>query len=234
MNRSSESILIGEIRTAVERTFATAVPEYEEDFQLALARELGECQRELLMTFSPPRHVAQRPPPLAISYCASRGKTLSFEGRDPCSGSRRKLDILWLRQGRRVALELKFVRQWKSDVYGYEVLRDLHRLERLVSARCGNVVHHLGAETERFAVFATRVGDYFEEGPSKEPAPFRIHHGRNTKAAYWVQYDQPSHRTRWYDYPPFFLANAYSFTWTTLANAEWRLLIVHVPSQVEG
>jgi hypothetical protein len=80
---------------------------------------------------------------------------------------------------------------------------------------------------DRYAIFLTTVGDYWTNGTTREPKPFRLSNGRSIPAGYWVQYDQPSAATRWHDYVPFHLANPYTFNWHDLG-ACGRVLIIHV------
>jgi hypothetical protein len=113
-------------------------------------------------------------------------------------------------------------------VYGYEFLKDLHRLERLERLRSGGEVWE--PREDRYAVFLTTVSDYWGGGRTREPEPFRLTHGRSIPAEYWVQYTQPSAVTRWHGYPPFFLSNSYTFVWNDLGSGG-RCLVVRVLEQ---
>jgi hypothetical protein len=199
----------------------------EADFQGRLVRSLGTCDTELQMTFDVPAHAPRRPPTGAIVECASKGKQLDPDGKDACSGSRRKLDILWHVGGQHVPIELKLVTKRKSDVYGYEFLKDMHRLERLRS-----VAGQAELTEARFAVFATCESLYWKNAPP-EPEPFRLFDGRAIPARHWVQYNQYSARTLWFDYPPFYLANPYRFDWLDAAPFG-RFLLVSVRRQQSG
>ena len=121
-------------------------------------------------------------------------------------------------------IELKLATAPKSDVYGYPFLKDLHRLERLRA-----LAGHGDLSETRFAIFATSEALYWTYGPP-QPVAFRLFDGRSTPAGFWVQYDQPSARTRWFDYPPFHLANAYRFEWRE-AGTFGRFLMVAVRRQ---
>lgn len=216
---------LGDLAAAV-RTVLTAPPRPtdEADLQRRLVAALGTCDVELPMVFDPPAVPPCQPPPSAVAECAAKGKLLDPAGKDPCSGSGRSLDVLWHVDGNHVPVELKLVTARKSDVYGYQFLKDLHRLERLRAAAGRENL----TET-RFAIFATSEAVYWTDGPP-EPVPFRLFDGRATPARFWVQYDQPSARTRWLDYPPFHLANAYRFEWRD-AGPFGRFLLVPVMRQ---
>lgn len=97
-----------EIASAVEAVCNSKATYADESlFQVALAEHLGNCKRELMMEFAPPRLLPRKPPTSAMAECAAKGKTLSPEGKDPCSGSRRKLDILWHSSHGAIPIELK-------------------------------------------------------------------------------------------------------------------------------
>lgn len=196
----------------------------EADFQRRLVDILGKCDVEVPMSFDAPANPALKPTSKAIAECAAKGRRLDPEGVDPCSGKHRSLDVLWHVDDLHVPVELKLVTSRKSDVYGYQFLKDLHRLERLSTA--GGIANL--AET-RFAVFATSIPAYWTDGPP-EPVVFRLFDSRCTPKGMWIQYDQPSERTRWLDYPPFHLANSYEFRWRNV-EPFGRVLIVPVDRQ---
>jgi hypothetical protein len=208
------------------RTVLTAPPSPcdEADFQDRLAAALGTRDIELRMVFDPPAFAPRPPGADAVAACAAKGRSLDNTGRDPCSGSLRKLDALWHVEGQHVPVELKLVNVRKSDVYSYDVLNDIHRLERLRSA--GGLEDLADV---RFVVFASREPAYWTDAPP-EPEPFRLFDGRATPARHWVQYNQKSPVTLWHKYPPFHLANPYVFKWR---DAGWfgRFLLVSVRRQ---
>ena len=191
----------------------------ERDFQVALAAALGGADRELLMTFDHPPIPAQRPSAEDVAFCAERNKTLVPEGKDPCDGRSRKLDILW----NDVPIELKSATKVKADVCGYLFLKDIHRLERLSSVAIGAAV----ADT-RFAVYVSSDPDLWSRKWSNAPD---IRDGRVLEPGHWVQYEQQSPRTRWFDYPPFYLAGRYKLEWMPLSNGA-KYLLVPVRKQV--
>ncbi|MBM3973776.1 MAG: hypothetical protein FJ301_06710 [Planctomycetes bacterium] len=193
----------------------------EEEFHAAMSQQLGHCSNKVRVAFAPARLPAKRPFPPDIQECSRKGKMLAPEGKDPCGGRRVALDIHWKTDGESVPIELKYRPHWNSDVYGYAFLKDLHRLERLPDMEWA---------PHRYAVFLTPVDDYWSSSATREPKPFRLTHGHRTPARYWVQYDQPSAATRWFDYPPFFLWHPYEFTWHDIRNAG-RCLVVRVRSQ---
>jgi hypothetical protein len=197
----------------------------EAAFETALATTLGSCERELRASFAPPTLPARRPPQSAIDELAAKNpaRRLPHAGIDPCA-PRAKLDILWRSPVGPVPIELKFCSKWKADTNGYQFLKDLHRLERMTAAG----PHSLLADT-RFAAFVTREPVYWR-GERPEPKPFWLANGRRINPGYWVQYDQKSADTLWLSYPPFFLANAYQFTWHEL-RPEWKCLLVEVQPQ---
>jgi hypothetical protein len=197
----------------------------ENDLQVALVESLGDSERELVAAFDPPKHLPRRPPPSAIEDLSRRSpsRRVPQEGRDPCARAAR-VDILWNTPVGKVPIELKFCARRKADVYGYQFLKDLHRLERLIAAG-----GYSSISADRFAVFVTREPVYWE-GRRPEPEPFWLTHGRRIGPRYWVQYDQQSADTLWYSYPPFYIAGAYQFGWLDLA-PEWRYLLVRVRHQ---
>jgi hypothetical protein len=197
----------------------------EDRFQAALAEALGPVERELAASFEAPLLPPKQPPRAAIEALARAQppKILPPEGKDPCARGA-KLDLLWQRSGEAIPLELKYVTERKSDVYGYAVLKDIHRLERMRAAGS-----HPRLSAQRFCVFVTTEPVYWTGG-RPEPAPFWLQEGRRIGPSYWVQYDQPSPNTLWYSYPPFFLANAYEFRWQDHGRAG-RSLVVAVRPQ---
>ncbi len=197
----------------------------ESAFQASLSSVLGSCERELPVSFAPPALRRLRPPQSAIDELAERRglRPVPPDGIDPCA-KRAKLDILWHSPCGAIPIELKYCSRRKSDTYGYQFLKDLHRLERMITAG----VHTTLSEC-RYAAFATREQVYWKGG-RPEPEPFWLTHGRRVDAGYWVQYDQESTMTRWVSYPPFFLVNAYAFKWQDL-QADWKCLLVEVRPQ---
>jgi hypothetical protein len=197
----------------------------EAAFQSALALTLGSCERELAASFAPPALPPRLPPQSAIDELAAKSpaRRLPPAGVDPCA-LRAKLDILWRSPVGPVPIELKYCSRWKADTNGYQFLKDVHRLERMTAAGS----HPLLADT-RFAAFVTKEPVYWR-GERPEPRPFWLANGRRISSGYWVQYDQKSADTLWLSYPPFFLANAYEFTWHEL-RPEWKCLLVEVRPQ---
>jgi hypothetical protein len=194
-------------------------------FQAALAAALRDADRELRCSFAAATRTRLRPPQDAIDALAGRTspRTLAPEGRDPCS-SRAKLDILWHSPVGPCPIELKYCANWKADSNGYQFLKDLYRLERMVSA--GPFIR---LSDVRLAAFVTRESVYWL-GRKPEPRPFWLTEGRQIDAGYWVQYDQTSADTLWFSYPPFFLANSYTLNWYALHD-DWKCLLVRVAPQ---
>lgn len=81
---------------------------------------------------------------------------------------------------------------------------------------------------KRFAVFVTTESVYWTGG-RPEPEPFWLTDLGGREERTWVQYDQSSPDTLWYSYPPFFLANSYSFRWEDLGAAGRYLLVTVFP-----
>jgi len=211
-----------ELRSVLENLFSENTRIYNEaGLQINLGMKLKDCDPELPMTFSPPRFPPKTPPSTALEALAPL--KVKPEGIDPCK-PRACLDLLWRTDASNIAIELKFVREWKSDTYGYEFLKDLHRLERLSAVR-----GHESIEDQRFAIFVTREEVYWQ-GRRPEPEPFWISEGMIRPSNYWVQYDQQSPRTLWIDYPPFYLANSYNFRWRDLSDG-FRYLMIEVRPQ---
>lgn len=202
---------------------ATTFPS-EDAFQAAFTAALGDCERELRAAFAPPVHPPRRPPLAALDELERRRTPVPPEGRDPCARAA-KLDVLWAGS---VPIELKYRTQWNADTYGYMFLKDLHRLERMVAAGA-----HTKLSSQRYAIFVTTEAVYWK-GARPEPEPFWLTDGRAIGPRYWVQYDQPSPDTRWYRYPPFYLANSYTFTWHDLGRAGRYLLLEVLPPQAAG
>ena len=197
----------------------------EAAFQAALAAALGHCERELRASFAAPLIPPRRPPQSAIDELARRKppRVLPGDGIDPCA-ARAKLDILWHSPAGPVPIELKFCSKWKADTNGYQFLKDLHRLERMIAAG----THRPLAEI-RLAAFVTNERVYWR-GERPEPQPFWLSEGRQLGGGYWVQYDQQSADTLWRSYPPFFLANEYELKWRDL-RPTWKCLLVEVRPQ---
>jgi len=216
------SHLHGVVRDVFTRTTAF---DDEDQFQGAFAAQLGDAERELRATFAPPLHPPRRPPQAAIDELARRKPPIRLdpEGRDPCAKAAR-LDVLWRSPVGLVPIELKYVKARASDVYGYQVLKDLHRLERMIGAG-----GHERLSDCRFAIFATTEPVYWKGG-RPEPEPFWLTDGSRRPSRAWIQYDQPSAHTLWYGYPPFYLANSYEFIWQDLGRSG-RYLLIEVARQ---
>jgi hypothetical protein len=169
--------LLDAIRAVVSRT----PPATEAAFQAALARELGSSERELRAAFAPPAIAWRRPPQAAIDALAGKmpARVLPNEGRDPCVRGAR-LDILWHAQHGAVPIELKHCAVWKSDVNGYQFLKDIHRLERMIAAGA-----HCQLAPHRYAAFLTREPIYWR-GERPEPPPFWVTDARRLERGYWV------------------------------------------------
>ena len=223
MDTDLSSVIIEHVRAA-----CTGQSDFtnEKGFHIALGHQLTTCDKNVRVSFALPKIPPHQPPPSDIKACASKGKALPPGGKDPCEGSRSALDILWHCDAGHVPIELKYRSHWNSDVYGYGFLRDLHRLERLQGP-----IDSLDPTEHRYAVFVTPVRDYWIDSPTREPEPFRLTNGRSIPAGYWVQYNQPSAATRWYDYPPFYLCNPYTFLWHDLNGKHGRCLVVRVMAQ---
>ena len=218
-----------ELRSIVENLFAENQRIYNEaGLQINLGMKLKACDPELPMTFEPPRLPAKVPTAQERQELASLEKPFSVPdaGVDPCK-PRACLDLLWHTANGNIPVELKFVREWKSDTYGYDFLKDLHRLERLKSVRGVEEI-----SDQRLALFVTREEVYWQ-GRRPEPEPFLLTDGLTLTTGHWVQYDQPSPRTRWVTYPPFYLSNSYTFRWQDLS-AGFRYLLVPVMKQTDG
>lgn len=179
------------------------------------------CERRL--TFHEIRFPGKSPSDQDRESLVARGMWAKY----PCDPCRKlaRLDILWPTARGAVAIEMKARAAWNGDTYGYDYLKDLHRLERLQSVSgCESPI------VARYAVFVTSVADYWQAAGSREPKAFRIHDGHETPAHFWVQYEQPSAITRWISYPPFTLFHPYRFEWTSIG-FERRVLITEVQPQ---
>lgn len=191
----------------------------EDRFQELLATELGDCERELRMVFDPPSILPMNPSTADLTELGNRGKDFPPGGKDPCSGSVRKLDLLWNTDHGLIPIELKAVAERQVDAYSYYFLKDLHRLERLREVEGNDSI-----SSRRFAIFLTKASEYWSHS-TPEPEVFRLSHGRSLPRRWWVQFTQDSPVTRWVgDYPPFHLARGYRFEWTDLGNGMRYLL----------
>jgi hypothetical protein len=216
---------LGQVRERLVQAITDAALEGQE---LPLELELRDRVASRL-THSTRELRADYVAPLAHGRCPDEADKRVLKARalwhlypkDPCR-SRARLDILWRCSSGIVALELKCVAKWKADTYGYEYLKDIHRLERMCALR--GVGDPLAA---RFAAFVTSDRAYWDPETRTEPAEFRVCDGRRLPAGYWVQYTQPSPRTRWIDYPPFELAHPYEFRWVEIGRGI-RLLLTDV------
>jgi hypothetical protein len=179
------------LHQVVRGVFAgTGTFEDEDQFQAAFVATLGDSERELRATFEPPLYPPRKPPQTAIEELARRSPPVKLDpaGRDPCAKAAR-LDVLWHSPLGLVPIELKYVKVRSSDVYGYQFLKDLHRLERMVAAGS-----HQELSARRYAIFATTEPVYWKGG-RPEPEPFWLTDGSRRPAQAWVQYDQPSAHT---------------------------------------
>jgi hypothetical protein len=218
--------LIEATREAIE---ACGFFESEADLRNSVATQLGAdaCETELhIDAFVSPRYPAPEPPP-CVRECG-----------DVCKRSRatRRLDLLWTTgNGERAAVEFKYqrARLWRgtyvdgrvldgkgwADDAGYKFLKDVHRLERMVSvrARAGSVV-----PDHRFSLLM-----------SNEPYDFEgygIHDGfclraRRFPAGHTVEYNErkpngelTSLVTRWDTYRPFRLGSDCDIAWLDLGD----------------
>lgn len=221
-----ENVARDRLHEVVREAFASFTEFDDEDHsQTAFVAKLGDSERELRATFAPPRHPQRRPPQSAIDELARREPPvrIGLEGRDPCAKAAR-MDVLWHAPFGLVPIELKYVKARSSDVYGYQFLKDLHRLERMVAAG-----RHQKLSDRRFAIFATNEPVYWKGG-RPEPEPFWRTDGSRRSERTWIQYDQSSAHTLWYGYPPFYLANSYEFAWHDLDHA-CRYLLIEVTQQ---
>ena len=213
----SQSILAAIAQAAGNLEF----PANENALQQGVAACLAPSERELKASFAASAIPPRCPPQHAIDELAARTppRVLPPTGRDPCVGGAR-LDVLWHSSFGPIAIELKYCEQWKSDVNGYQFLKDVHRLERMVSAG-----RHTLAEL-RYAAFLTNQPVYWL-GQRPEPRPFWLTEGRVLSPGLWVQYDQQSTDTLWYSYPPFFLSGSYTLRWVDV-RPSWKCLLVLV------
>jgi hypothetical protein len=108
----------------------------------------------------------------------------------------------------------------RVDTYGYEVLKDVHRLERLssVSSAAGKVV-----PTDRFVLFVSN--DPYEYEAKIPHADLKLAEGRGLEPGHLAQFNQSrpngrptSPNTLWRDYPPFRLSGRYRLTWIDLCD----------------
>lgn len=228
------------------------------DGEDALKERLAGClttsRRELRMHFHPAAVPSDPPPKSAISFCRSYesekypdGIELPANGWDACMSKRplgdgsfapakRRLDILWDREGQHIALELKYRAKWTGDTYGYDFLKDLHRLERLREAEDRHSGTRRGPTPIRVAIFVSAISNYWTG--QKEPETFHLKGFREGRCA-MVQY--PKHRKRplgptspltlWHVYVPFYLVNDYTFTWQEVGDGLHRALVVPVKRQ---
>ncbi len=204
------------------------------DLQSALVEALGRdsCERELPATFAQAKLQPPAPP-------ASFGLA-----KDVCSkgGRHRRLDILWRNGDQTVAVEVKLRRitNWHGtfedgetlyprdpvDAYGYEVLKDIHRLERLtsVTSAAGEIT-----PTARFVLYLTN--DPYEYEARVNHINYKLTEGRELESGHLAQFNltksngEPTSRnTLWRDYPPFKLAGDYSLKWTNVEDDVSRFM----------
>ena len=182
--------------------------------QEALAAKMPGSLRELTATFSDPPIAPKTPSSDEVRVCVDKGRQITEKGKDPCDGRQRRVDILW--EG--VPIELKSVTTLKSDVYGYQFLKDIHRMERLASVEGVDKISDY-----RLCIFVAsdpaiwkRIAGY------KAP---QVYDGMIIEPGYWVQYQQKSPVTRWYDYPPFYIAGNYKIEWEPLPLGARYLLV---------
>lgn len=190
----------------------------ESDLCHAIASRLGQCQLEVPFIADPPKHRWPAPPD------DIRHKLLDVPdgGFDPIASSP-YVDMVWSSESGPAVVEVKFAKNGEWDTYGYQVLRDVFRLERLRSV-AGGVEPRL-----RFVAFVSKHERWWNGG--KPTAP-QINEGRVLDPGSLVQYSQDSALTRWgKDYAPFRLANRYEFHWQTLVPGQSKCLIVPVAPQ---
>ena len=203
-----------ELRKAIE-SICTDPENYvpEACLERRLKERLGCAEDQEVMTFDPPPIAPKLPPAEDIAELAEQGYVLPTTGIDSCDGVQRKLDALW----NNIPIELKGVAKVGADRHGYDFLKDIHRLERLSSVGSGTVL-----SDTRFAVFVSADAKLWQHEYLRAP---NICDGQTMESGHWVQYKQPSARTRWYDYPPFYLAGRYELNWSPLPNGAKYLLV---------
>jgi hypothetical protein len=227
MNQSDRQgdVILKSVRDIVQRT-----DQINDEAHLAqlLREELGNCHPgEVPFVHDPPTFQLPPVPPQDLEWLAQnprKGKKLPPpEGFDPVPERPRGVDVLWLAPGGPVPIELKYAKRPDWDIYGYEVLRDIFRLERLRELEDGIV------PVARFAVLVSTVSRWWTgRAGASEPqivSPIK-------QAEHLVQYKQPSAWTRWgKQYAPFRLANEYEFRWTPIIPDRCHCLIVPVQPQ---
>lgn len=184
--------------------------------QESLAAKLLDSLRELTAIFSTPPIAAKTPSPDEVKICVDKGRKITEAGKDPCDGRQRKIDILW--EG--IPIELKSVTTLKSDVYGYQFLKDIHRMERLKALEGADEISKY-----RLCIFVASDPAIWKKIEGYK-AP-QVYDGMVAESGHWVQYQQKSPVTRWYDYPPFYLLGNYKIEWKPLPH-EARYLMVEV------
>jgi len=182
--------------------------------QEVLAAKLPGSLRELTANFSDHPIAPMTPSPDEVRVCVEKGRQITIQGKDPCDGRQRKVDILW----EYVPIELKSVTTLKSDVYGYQFLKDIHRMERLVSLEGVDEISDY-----RLCIFVASDPAIWKRIEGYK-AP-QVYNGMIVEPGYWVQYQQNSPVTRWYDYPPFYIAGSYRIEWEPLPLGAKYLLV---------
>ncbi len=183
-------------------------------FQEALAVKLPGSFRELTAIFSDPPITPKAPGSDEVRVCVEKGRQITLKGKDPCDGRLRRVDILW--EG--VPIELKSVTTLKSDVYGYQFLKDIHRMERLVALEEVEIISE-----NRLCIFVASDPDIWKRIEGYK-AP-QVYDGMIIEPGHWVQYQQKSPVTHWYDYPPFYIAGSYTIEWISLHFGARYLLV---------
>lgn len=206
----------------------------EKELQERLCDALGGCSREQFMYFDEPLN--ERPRPTTAETLAARERArlrgrrssdydLPMGGRDVLGNDgKERLDLLLDRDGDHFAIEIK-CKHGDIDPYGYEFLRDLHKLERLAVVESRKRDVQRVPSDERFAAFLTTSADMRRAHPAKN-CP-QLCDGSSIEGPQRIQFAQTSELTNWYDYAPFILANRYELVWEELGDAHghWLLLL---------
>jgi len=150
------------------------------------------------------------------------------------SSKSRRLDLLWRRGASDIALEFKYQRliNWRgshhgksielagwssADYNGYLFLKDIYKLERLISV---NVQGKEVVPDLRFVVFLCNNPLDIEGRTPHQALSLK---NRTLRRGHTVEYNahkpdgsETSAQTRWLDYPPFRLAGEYQLQWIGL------------------
>lgn len=191
----------------------------EEDLRRLLCEQLaGSTNTEVPFFYAPPRHPWPEPPAEALAVI----ERLPRLGFDPIA-RQPKLDVLWEHEQGPVVLELKLAKNGEWDIYGYEILCDMYRLERATT---------VGRRVTPVARFAVLVSLHERWWKGRKPSAPQIVDGTTLTPGHRVQFTQDSLKTCWGErYAPFFLANAYRLDWRTLVPGQSKCLIVPVEPQ---